>query len=164
MFFNSVESVDGHTCIAIFYNTEYAFAKILTTKEQVWAAAYIFAPRVGMPEHIITDGAGEYVGPKTKFRKFFTKHRNNCKLTVTPPGQHRHHRAEHGVMWMKKRMNLTMRTQDVHPRLWSYLLIYETDVYNRIWKAKNNRTGWESVTGNQPDISKYLDFDFYGWV
>ena len=117
-----------------------------------------------MPEHIITDGAGEYVGPKIKTRKFFTKHGNNCKLTVTPSGQPRHNRAEHGVMWMKKRMKLTKRMQDVHPRLWSYLLIYKTDVCNRIWKAKNNRTGWGSVTGNQPDISEYLNFNFYGWV
>ena len=164
VFFNSVKSVDGHTCAAIFYNGEYAFAKPLTTKEHVWAAAYVFVPRVGMPEHLITDGAGEYVGPKTKFRKFFTKNGNNCKISVTQPGQPRYNRAEHGVMWMKKRMKLTMRNQNVHPRLWSYLLIYETDVYNRIWKAKHNRTGWESVTGNQPDISEYLDFDFYGWV
>ena len=61
--------MDGHTCAAIFYNSEYAFAKPLTLKEHVWAAACIFAPRVGMPEHIITDGAGEYISPKTKFRK-----------------------------------------------------------------------------------------------
>ena len=65
---------------------------------------------------------------------------------------------------MKQRVKRIMLEQGVHPRLWSYCLVYETDIYNRIWKSKNNQTGWEAVTGNTPDISEYLDFDFYGWV
>ena len=40
-----------------------------------------------------------------------------------------------------------MVIEGVHPRLWSYCLAYETDIFNRIWKPQHNRTGWESVTG-----------------
>ena len=36
-----------------------------------------------MPEDLTTDGAGELVGPKSKFNKFFTKHGNHCALHVT---------------------------------------------------------------------------------
>jgi hypothetical protein len=31
------------------------------------------------------------------------------------------------------------------------------------WGA-NGRTGYEEITGETPDISEYVDFDFYDWV
>ena len=64
---------------------------------------------------------------------------------------------------MNKRMKLMMREQGVHPHVWSYCLIYETDVYNRILKAENNQAGWEAVNGDTPDISEYLEF-FVLWM
>ena len=57
-----------------------------------------------------------------------------------------------------------MEKEGVHPRLWAHCLAYETDIFNRIWRPQQNRTGCESVTGNTPDISEFLDFKFYGWV
>ena len=60
----------------------YAWAKPLVTKADVGLAAYIFAPRVGMPEDSTTNGAQEFGGPKTKFHKFFTKQENGCKLNA----------------------------------------------------------------------------------
>ena len=128
-FFNKITSVNGHTCAAIFYNGPYIYAKPLVSKADVYMAAYHFAPRVGMPENLTTDGAGELVGPKSKFHKFFTKHGNHCKLKVTPPGQPRFNLVEHRVKFMKNRMIHTMHEEGVHPRLWSYLLVYETDIY-----------------------------------
>ena len=62
------------------------------------------------------------------------------------------------------RVNWTMETEGVHPRLWSFCLAYETGIFNRIWRPQHNMTGWKSVTGNMTDISEYLDFKFYGWV
>jgi hypothetical protein len=31
-------------------------------------------------------------------------------------------------------------------------------------RGNNGRTGHEEVTGDMPDISEYVDFDFYDWV
>mmetsp|Transcript_12116 Transcript_12116/g.18274 ORF Transcript_12116/g.18274 Transcript_12116/m.18274 type:complete len:237 (-) Transcript_12116:801-1511(-) len=61
-------------------------------------------------------------------------------------------------------MKHSMLTKGVHPRLWGYLLQYEADVHNRTWNPKTGCTLWESVYGNTPDISEFLDFAFYDWV
>jgi hypothetical protein len=31
-------------------------------------------------------------------------------------------------------------------------------------RGRNGRTGHEEITGETPDISEYMDFDFYDWV
>jgi hypothetical protein len=31
-------------------------------------------------------------------------------------------------------------------------------------RGSNGRTGYEQITGKTPDISEWLDFDFYDWV
>jgi hypothetical protein len=50
-------------------------------------------------------------------------------------------------------------------RLWDYGLIYEAMILNRILpRGNNNRTGLEMVTGETPDISEWVDFEFYDRV
>jgi hypothetical protein len=31
-------------------------------------------------------------------------------------------------------------------------------------RGKTGRTGYEDVTGETPDISEWVDFDFYDWI
>ena len=57
-----------------------------------------------------------------------------------------------------------MLKRKVPPRLWDYGLIYETNILNRIPRGRNQRTGMETVTGETPDISEWLDFEFYDRV
>mmetsp|Transcript_27955 Transcript_27955/g.41218 ORF Transcript_27955/g.41218 Transcript_27955/m.41218 type:complete len:106 (-) Transcript_27955:26-343(-) len=85
-------------------------------------------------------------------------------MDYSAPYKQRGNLAEQGVKFLKKRVEYTMCTQGVHERLWNYCLCYEADIHNRIWNPQTGRTGWESVFGNTPDISEYLDFDFFSWV
>jgi hypothetical protein len=52
----------------------------------------------------------------------------------------------------------------VPPCLWNYGLVYETNILNRIPRGQQQRTGIEIVTGATPDISEWIDFEFYDQV
>jgi hypothetical protein len=39
-----------------------------------------------------------------------------------------------------------------------------TKLMNFTARGRNGWTGHEEITGETPDISKYVDFDFYDWV
>ena len=57
-----------------------------------------------------------------------------------------------------------MITRKVPRRLWDYGLVYEAEILSRMAKGPDGRTGIEQVTGDTPDISEWLDFDFYDLV
>ncbi len=54
-----------------------------------------------------------------------------------------------------------MLQRKVPPHLWNYGLVYETNILNRIPRGQQQRTGIEIVTGETPDISEWIDFEFY---
>jgi hypothetical protein len=57
-----------------------------------------------------------------------------------------------------------MMKKKVPKRLRDYGLIYESELLSRMARGSNRRTGYEEVTGQRPDISKWLDFEFYDLV
>ena len=130
VFFNSTTSTEGHTCALVIYNGEFCWTKPLMSKSEVGKVARLFSNRVGMMDILYVDGAPEFIGKKCEFRQWFQRH--GVVIKHTSSGQPKHNRAEHGVKWMKQRVKRTMLEQGVHPHLWSYCLVYKTDIYNRI--------------------------------
>ena len=57
-----------------------------------------------------------------------------------------------------------MLKRKVPPRLWDYGLIYELNILNRIPRGQQQRTGIEMVTGEMPDISEWINFEFHDSV
>jgi hypothetical protein len=57
-----------------------------------------------------------------------------------------------------------MITKAVPRRLWDYGLVYESEIMSRMARGPEGRTGMEEITGDSPDISEWLDFDFYDLV
>ena len=49
-------------------------------------------------------------------------------------------------------------------RVWGYGFVHQSGVLSRLAWGQNGQTGIEEVTGNTPDISEWLDFDFYDRV
>jgi hypothetical protein len=43
-------------------------------------------------------------------------------------------------------------------------MVHISKLMNMMARGPNGRTGHEEITGNTPDISEYIDFDFYDWV
>jgi hypothetical protein len=57
-----------------------------------------------------------------------------------------------------------MQKKKVPSQLWDYGLVYEGELLSMISCGKDGRSGHEEVTGNTPNISKWLDFEFYDLV
>ena len=54
-----------------------------------------------------------------------------------------------------------MTKKKVPKRLWDFGLVYESELLSRMARGDDRRTGYEVVTGQTPDISEWLDFEFY---
>ena len=57
-----------------------------------------------------------------------------------------------------------MIKKQVPKRLWDFGLIYDSELLCCMAQGTDNRTGYEEVTGQTPDISEWLDFKFYDLV
>eukprot|EP00957_Ditylum_brightwellii_P026440 2000056-Ditylum_brightwellii.AAC.1 len=57
-----------------------------------------------------------------------------------------------------------MKKKGVPRRLWDLGLMYESKLLTRMAMGHSRRSGYEEVTGNTPDISQWLDFEFYDLV
>jgi hypothetical protein len=54
--------------------------------------------------------------------------------------------------------------KNVYSQLWDYSLVYEGKLLTRMSCGDDSRSGYELVTGKTPDISEWLDFEFYDLV
>jgi hypothetical protein len=57
-----------------------------------------------------------------------------------------------------------MQKKNVYSRLWDYGLVYKGKLLTRMSCGDNSRSGYKQVTGETPDISEWLDFEFYDLV
>ena len=57
-----------------------------------------------------------------------------------------------------------MTKKNVPKRLWDFGLVYKSEILSRMAHGNDRQTGYEEVTGQTPDISEWLDFEFYDLV
>jgi hypothetical protein len=163
--FSKVESIQGNTCAQVFTNGTYTSVHPMSSKSHVAKALTEFTDDVGIPDNLTSDGAPEIVGRHTEF----TKEVNRMKIRMRRAEvgrSNQNYAAEREIGELKKRWRNRMLRQRVPKRLWDYGLVYEANILNRIPRGKNARTGLETVTGETPDISEWMDFGFYDrvWV
>ena len=75
--------------------------------------------------------------------------------------KNQNHAAEREIGTLAKRWRLRMTKKKVPKRLWDFGLVYESELLSRMARGSDRRTGYEEVTGQTPDISEWLDFEFY---
>ena len=156
-------SIQGNNCAQVFTNGNFTTVHPLVSKGKVAQALTEFADDVGIPDTLLSDGAPEMVGPKTEFMK--EVNRLKIRLKRSEVGRsNQNYAAEREIGELKKRWGNRMLKRKVPPRLWDYGLVYETNILNRIPRGREQRTGIEIVTGETPDISEWLDFEFYDRV
>ena len=63
-----------------------------------------------------------------------------------------------GILKSKWKKRIVRR--NVPAKVWDFGLIWESEIYSRTAKP-GARTGIEVLTGETPDISEWLDFEFY---
>ena len=124
-----------------------------------------FISDYGVPERLTFDGASVQTGPKTRFMDAIRRY--EVRYHVSGPRRPNENPAEQGIHELKKRWYRLMLKKKVPTRLWDYgfAWVCETDnICANMSRYAEGRTPLEIITGDTPDISEYLDFDFYDWV
>ena len=104
-------------------------------------------------------------GPKTKFQQVIRK--STIDYHVSQPYRPNENPAEQSIREVKKRWYQLQSKTGAHDRFVDYEISYIHETGNltvNSSKYAQNRTPIEIITGETPDISEYLDFDFYDWV
>jgi hypothetical protein len=133
----------------------------MATKGLAYDKFDLYCSTVGIPNPIITDGAGEETGGLwDKVRK---KHlTQQCTTEPHSPWQNK---AEREIQELKKHYRRIMHRSKCPESFWDFGIEYVSQIRERMSRTYNdNRTPLESTTGETPDISEYLDFGFYDWV
>ena len=112
---------------------------------------------------IHTDNAKELI--EGDFAKLNRK--VGTKQTSTEPYTPNQNRAELCMREFKKRIWRLMARKNVPLRLWYFTSEYIADIMSLTATplAKlQGRTSYEFMFGHTPDISEYIEFDFYDWI
>ena len=122
-----------------------------------------FTYDVGIPERLVTDGAGEFTGKGNQLVK--EARRMRIQLHTSEQGRkNQNHAAEHNIGFLAKRWKLQMQKKRVPKRLWDFGLVVESEILTRMARRQDLRTGYEEVTGQTAKISEWLEFECYDLV
>ena len=161
--YSKVKSILGNAYANVFTQGKYTKVIPMSAKADAGKSLMDFTDDVGIPERLVTDGAGEFTGKNTEFIKHARRMR--MKLHTTEQGRkNQNHAAEREIGFLAVRWRQRMRKKQVPRRLWDFGLIYESKIISRMVRSKDRRTGYEEVTGDTPNIAEWLDFEFYDLV
>ena len=100
--FSKTKSLRGNTCATVFTDGKFTATYPLSSKADAGKTLDEFAQDVGIPEHLVTDLAGELSGPHTEFMK----HVRRLKIDIhwCEKGRHQqNHKAEREIGILKQR-------------------------------------------------------------
>jgi hypothetical protein len=124
-----------------------------------------FISDYGAPEHITFDGSSVQAKPKTRFMDTIRKY--EIKYHISGPRRPNENPAEHGIHEVKKQWYRIILKKKVPARRWDYGFAWVCETENicaNLSKYAEGQTPLEIITGETPDITEYLDFEFYDWV
>jgi hypothetical protein len=160
---SKVRSLSQNT--GAFVYTTGSFTKVYPVESTAKAGETLaeFARDVGVPTDIRTDLASYFTGRDTDFVK--EAKRLHINVTYAEKGRHiQNHAAEREIRDLKRRWHSKMTTKTVPKRLWDFGVVHQGELMSRTARGKNGRTGYEDVVGETPDISEWMDFDFYDLI
>jgi len=160
-FFSNVKSLLQNTCAQLFV-TDFGYLKFSPMKQKSEAGFALkeLIQDVGIPKHLHTDGAKELTLGTWK---------QICKETGIQTTQTEAHspwqsRTDVEIRELKRHVRrLTSRSQ-TPTVLWDFCCQYVAELRNRIaclLLQLHGHTPYKMITGNTPDISKFLEFTWY---
>ena len=159
--FASTKSSRGNTMSQVFAtDTDFARVVHMSAKSDAGNALTDVFQTVGVPRHMVTDGAKELTqGTWGKRIKEY-----QVKATTAEPYSQFQNKAETLIRELKKKWKRLMINSRAPMKLWDWCLTYVADTHSLtahpIFKL-DGRTPYEILTGNTPDISEYLEYDWY---
>ena len=160
--FSGIKSIRGNTCAQLFTNRKFVHLEPIARKAQAGEALYSMIDEVGIPDKMVFDGAKEQTGQRSEFMRALRKYR--VAHWQTEPYTPWQNRAEDQIREVRRRWKLMRQRKRIPTRLWDYAMVHISKLMNMTARGPSGRTGHEEITGETPDISEYVDFDFYDWV
>jgi hypothetical protein len=160
-FFSAVKSIRGNTMGQLFANDVgfYHFVP-MKLKGDAGDALLEFIQEVGIPGALHTDDAKELTSGKwEKVRKD-----HGIKQTLAEPYSPFQNCTEVNIRELKKHVRHLMGRTKTPKRLWDFCSRYVSEVRSLTAQplfSLHGSTPFELVTGNTPDISEYLAFEWY---
>ena len=115
----------------------------------------------GVPTIMHTDGAKEFT--QGHWQEILSQH-GGIKQTFAKPYSPWQNQAEAGIQEHKKQVLRVLRRTRASKCLWDYAAIYVSEVRSRTAHQMyelHGRTPYEIVAGDTPDITEWLEYDFY---
>ena len=160
------KSIQSNKGAFIYTNGAFTEAYPSETNQQIPANASLndFCHDVGIPEKLASDRAPEFCGRNSEFLKN-AKGKGIDLTYAEPERKNQIYKVDLEIRELRKRVHNKMRSKNVPKRLWDFCLKHSAKVMQFLPRATlNGQTGYEYVTGKTPDISEFIDFDFYDLV
>jgi hypothetical protein len=164
--FSSVKSVAGNTMAQAFC-TDFGYARfiLMSLKSKAGYALKEIIYDLGIPKRIHTDDAKELT--LGTWKKVCQDH--GIIMSNTEPHSPWQNRTEGVIKEVKRHTQRFMSRTRTPKKLWDYCLTYVCELRNRLalpLYQLHGRTPHEVLTGNTPDISEYLEYEWYQpiWV
>jgi hypothetical protein len=161
-FFSQKKSIFlGNTCGQLFV-APFGFTKFvpIKSKGEAHLALQELFHDVGIPQHIHTDGAKEMVLGNWKK----TCNEYGIKMSQTEKSSPWQNKTEIEIRELKKHTRRFMGKMKTPIKLWDFCATYVSHLRNHTVRPLidlNGRTPYEKITGNTPDISELLEFEWY---
>ena len=160
----NVESLRGNQYYQLFCNKgNFTHGMLISKKSDAQLAFDRFLHEVGIPSEIITDGAKElHLG---KWASLCQRHSIRQKLTEPFSPWQNPAELQGGII--KRKVRNLMRRTGTFVRLWDYCYDYVTNLRSVIAHDHaylDSVTPYQKVLGYAPNISEYLQHDWFQWV
>ena len=157
--FSKQKSIIGNTCAQMFTDGKgFTYVHPMRSKAQAGEALHKVTIDVGVPNTMINDGAGEQTGDNTYFKEVLKRcHIDSRNIEPYSPWQNQ---AENTIGIIKAKARRRRIRRRVPKRCWDFGIVWEAEIYCRT-AGKDGRTAMERITGDTPDISEWLEFEFY---
>jgi hypothetical protein len=157
---SAVKSLRGNTYNQLFVNGKgWEYSYPMKLKSDAPTALTSAFKKHGLPEIMVTDNAPELV--KSEWGKLIKSHHVTAK--TTEPHSPWQNRAEPGIREHQKACRRAMNRGRTPKPLWDYCSEYTSGLRSMLSLPSNpgGRSGVEVMTGETPDISVYLHFNWY---
>ena len=136
----------------------FTYVHPMKSKAQAGEALHKVTIDVGVPNTLISDGAGEQTGDNTYFKVVIKRcHIDSRLIEPYSPWQNQ---AENTIGIIKAKAKKRRIRRRIPKKCWDFGIVWEAEIYSRT-AGNDGRTAMERITGDTPDISEWLEFEFY---
>jgi hypothetical protein len=160
--FSDTKSVRGYTCAQLFVTAEgFADGNVMTTKSDAYLQLNNFCRDHGIPDPLITDMAGEET--EGEWKRVVKE--NLIRQRTTEAYSPWQNKCEKEIGELKRHCSRISHRNRVPAKLWCFTWLYTLKIRQHIARTTaNDRTPYESLKGETPDISALIEFDYYSYI